>query len=114
MSRPIIWPSGAKSMPCSKNSWAMGPTLSERFGLSAEECIGYFGGISFRFREFLPLARGVSLRVDILTVYDPDQMQPADWVDRSIPEVEPFAKYLYKFKDSSCKQNALVALVKIP
>jgi hypothetical protein len=87
--------------------------LAERVGLSAEECIGYFGGVSFRFREFLPLARGVSLRVDILAIYDPDQMQPADWVDRSIPEVGHFAKYLYKFKDSSCKQDALVALVKI-
>ena len=59
--------------------------LAERVGLSAEECIGYFGGISFRFREFLPLARGVSLRVDILTIYDPGRMQSANWVDRSIP-----------------------------
>ncbi|NKB66767.1 MAG: hypothetical protein GKR89_06890 [Candidatus Latescibacteria bacterium] len=87
--------------------------LAERVGLPAEECAGYFGALSYHFRESLPLARGVSLRADILTIYDPEQMQQAEWVDPSIPEVGHFAQHLYKFKEPERKQQALVALVKI-
>ena len=88
--------------------------LAEKLGVAVEECVGYFAGISYRFRDFILLARGVSLRVDLLTVYRPDLMAPAVRVDDTLgKDVGPLADYLFKFKDPGRKTEALAAAVKI-
>jgi hypothetical protein len=46
-------------------------------------------------------------------IYYSSKMQLAEWVDESKPDISPYDKYLYKFKDPNCKQEALAALVKI-
>ena len=72
-----------------------------------------YGNIVYHFYEHIPLDRQVVLRADIVMIYYASQMQRAEWVDQSKREVGHLAQYLYKFKDSSRKQDALAALVKI-
>ena len=78
--------------------WEAGDAqLAEKIGVAAADCVGYFAGISFRFRDFILLARGVSLRVD----------------DTLGKDVGDLADYLFKFKNPGRKAEALAAVVKI-
>ncbi len=87
--------------------------LAEHVGLQPQDCSGYFAGVCYRFRELIPVVRGISLRVDLLTLYDPHQFEPAEYVDQTIAPVGQLARYLHRFRHPSSKQEAVTAIVKI-
>ncbi len=78
-----------------------------------DEFPSMFGDIVYHFYEHVPIDRNVVLRVDILMIYYSSKVQLAEWVDKSKPEVIPYDKYLYKFKDPPRKHDALASIVKI-
>lgn len=54
------------------------------------------------------------LRIDLLLIYDINQLIQAKKEDKDKPSVDPrFEQYLWRFKDPDCKQNALKGTIKI-
>jgi hypothetical protein len=73
-----------------------------------------FGDTIYDFYEHAPLDRGHSVRIDLLVLYDPDKMETAKLISPAGPRVRhELEKYLYKFRDPSNKQGALLGIVKI-
>lgn len=67
-----------------------------------------------RFYENTLIDRGYRLRIDLLVLYDPNQMLQAEKVDESRPGVAPhLEQYLWRFKDPKRKERALVGIIKI-
>lgn len=67
-----------------------------------------------RFYENVLLDRGYRLRIDLLVLYDPNQMIRAEKVDDTKPSVQPhLEEYLWRFKNPEHKEMALVGMVKI-
>ena len=83
------------------------------YGTEEDDYPSMFGDFIYNFYENMPIARNVVLRIDILMIYYSSKVQLAERVDPSKPDISPYDKYLYKFKDPSRKQDALAALVKI-
>ena len=83
------------------------------YGAKGDDYPSMFGDFIYNFYENAPIARNVVLRIDILMIYYSSKMQLAERADESKPDISPYDKYLYKFKDPSRKQDALAALVKI-
>lgn len=74
-----------------------------------------FGGIMKHFYEDAPTDRGYPLRIDLLLIYDRNQLVPADKLDPEKPRVRPrLESFLFRFKDPGKKGEALLGLVKIP
>ena len=67
-----------------------------------------------RFYENTLLDRGYRLRIDLIVLYDPKQMVQAEKVDHAKPSTQPhLERYLWRFKDSENKPNAVVGIIKI-
>lgn len=66
------------------------------------------------FYEGALLDRGYSVRLDILLIYDLDQLTQAQRVDETKPRIAPrLEPLLFRFKDPLAKYKALVGIVKI-
>ncbi len=67
-----------------------------------------------RFYENTLIDRGYRLRIDLLVLYDPNQLIKAEKVDSDKPSVAPhLEEYLWKFKTPEQKQRAIAGIVKI-
>lgn len=67
-----------------------------------------------RFYENTLIDRGYRLRLDLLVLYDPNQLIKAEKVDSDKPSVAShLEEYLWKFKSPEQKQMAVVGIVKI-
>jgi len=67
-----------------------------------------------RFYENTLFDRGYRLRIDLLILYDPNQMVKAEKVDSSKPSIDPhLEEYLWRFKDPDDKPKALKGIIKI-
>ncbi len=67
-----------------------------------------------RFYENTLLDRGYRLRIDLIVLYDPDQMVRAEKIDQTKPSVEPhLEEYLWRFKDPQNRPNAVKGIIKI-
>lgn len=83
------------------------------FGVETDTS-SFFGGVMKHFYEDAPGDRGHPLRIDLLLIYDKDQLLPADHPDPGRPRVRPrLESFLYRFKDPQHKRDALWGLVKI-
>jgi hypothetical protein len=73
-----------------------------------------FGEDVRRFYENALIDRGYRLRIDLLVLYDPDQMVKAEKVDETKPNVDAhLEEYLWRFKDQENKPAALAGVIKI-
>ena len=73
-----------------------------------------FGDTIYDFYENAPLDRGYPVRIDILTLYDPNTLKPAELIIPGATGVDPrLEKYLYKFRDRENKKEALFGIIKI-
>lgn len=71
-------------------------------------------GLIKLFYENVLLDRGYRLRIDLILLFDPEQMIQAEKVDHSKPSVRlELEQCLWRFKDSDHKQKALVGVIKI-
>lgn len=87
-------------------------TVTEQGQLLSSHCIGSVmaDGID-DFYSGPPVDRdGVPLRIDILMVYDWEQLEPIPIVYDDAPEAEPCA---FRFKEPHQKANALLGVIKI-
>lgn len=67
-----------------------------------------------RFYENALLDRGYRLRIDLIVLYDPEQMIKAEKIDPSHPSVgEHLEQYLWKFKQPEYKSMAIKGIIKI-
>jgi hypothetical protein len=67
-----------------------------------------------RFYENTLLDRGYRLRIDLLVLYDPQQLVKAGKTDFTKPSVEThLEQYLWRFKDPENKEGAVKGVVKI-
>lgn len=73
-----------------------------------------FGEIVHHFYEHTPLDRGHAVRIDLLLIYDPKKMVKARKINPKAQSVRrKLINFLYKFKDSKNKKDALLGIVKI-
>ena len=73
-----------------------------------------FGEDVRRFYENTLLDRGYRLRIDLIVLYNPDEMVQAEKIDHTKPGIEPhLEQYLWRFKDPDNKLKALVGIIKI-
>ena len=73
-----------------------------------------FGDTICDYYENAPLDRGYPVRIDILIIYDSDMLELAEPKIPGTTGLDPhLEKYLYKFKDRSSKNEALLGIVKI-
>ena len=82
-------------------------------GAEYDDYPSMFGDFAYNFYMNAPIARNVVLRIDLLMIFHAGQMQLAERVDESRPDVSPYDRFLYKFRDPLRKQAALAALMKI-
>jgi hypothetical protein len=74
----------------------------------------YGKGLIKLFYENVLLDRGYRLRIDLILLYDPQQMLTANKIELTKPGVSPdLEKYLWRFKDPNNKRQALVGLLKL-
>lgn len=67
-----------------------------------------------RFYENTLLDRGYRLRIDLIVLYDPQEMILAEKLDFNAQSVTPhLEQYLWRFKNSQNKTKALAGIVKI-
>ena len=67
-----------------------------------------------RFYENTLIDRGYRLRVDLLVLYNYDQLIRVEKVDETKPSVEPhLEEYLWKFKEPENKAKAVMGIVKV-
>lgn len=67
-----------------------------------------------RFYENTLLDRGYRLRIDLIVLYDPQEMVLAEKLDLNTQSVAPhLEQYLWRFKNSKNKTKALLGIVKI-
>jgi hypothetical protein len=67
-----------------------------------------------RFYENTLLDRGYRLRIDLIVFYDPNQMVQAQKIDVNRPSVAPhLEQYLWRFKNSDRKAEAVKGIIKI-
>lgn len=86
----------------------------------AESCVvgkTHFGkGVDIiqKFYENVLLDRGYRLRIDLLLVYDINQLDKAEKTDNEKSGVHPrLEPYLFRFKDRNHKQQVLIGIVKL-
>lgn len=73
-----------------------------------------FGDTIHAFYALTLYDRGYRVRIDLLTLYDADQLMLASKTDPTAPGVAPrLEQYLYRFKDRQNKQAALLGVVVI-
>jgi hypothetical protein len=73
-----------------------------------------FGDMVWHFYEHAPFDRGYSVRIDILTIYDPKKLVRAKKLGPKAQKVRKGLNiYLYKFKNPHNKRSALLGIVKI-
>lgn len=67
-----------------------------------------------KFYENTLFDRGYKLRIDLLLVYDLHQLVQAEKVEHDKPSIpEHLESYLFRFKNSKKKQEALLGVIKI-
>ena len=67
-----------------------------------------------KFYENVLLDRGYRLRIDVLLIYDLNQLARAGKIDQTNPGVHPrLEPYLFKFKDPEHKQRTLLGIIKL-
>ncbi len=73
-----------------------------------------FGDNIHDFYARAPFDRGYRVRIDLLTLYDPDHLELAPKTDPDAPGVSPhLEQYLYRCRDRERKPEALVGVVKV-
>ena len=71
-----------------------------------------FADIAYHFCEHAPLDRGHPVRIDLLIFYHGDQIERAEHVNSSAPRQRPGVEhYLFRFRDSGRKRDALAGVV---
>jgi hypothetical protein len=74
----------------------------------------FFGGVMKHFYKDAPSDREYPLRIDLLLIYDRDQLVRADRPDPGRPRVRyPLESFLFRFKNPDRKRGALLGIVKI-
>ncbi len=67
-----------------------------------------------RFYENTLLDRGYRLRIDLIVLYDPNQLVKAEKIDIDHPGTDPhLEEYLWRFKNPDNKPDAVIGMVKI-
>jgi len=67
-----------------------------------------------KFYENAPLDRGYALRIDLLLIYDLEQLVQAEKVELDKPGTHPrLEPYLFRFKNPDRKPEALLGVIKI-
>jgi len=67
-----------------------------------------------RFYENTLSDRGYRLRIDLLVLYDPEQLVQAEKVDHTKPSTQPhLEQYLWRFKNPENKSEAVTGIIKI-
>jgi hypothetical protein len=67
-----------------------------------------------RFYENTLIDRGYRIRIDLIVLYNPNQLIKAEKVDLDKPSVSShLEEYLWKFKNPNEKQSAVAGIVKI-
>ncbi len=67
-----------------------------------------------RFYKNTLLDRGYRLRIDLIVIYNPEQMVQAEKLDHTKPGTEShLEQYLWRFKDQENKPKAVVGIIKI-
>jgi len=90
------------------------PDIQASFGVVGKDLSGEGADIIKKFYENAPLDRGYSLRIDILVIYDLNQLVRAEKMDKDKPGVHPrLEPYLFRFKDPEHKPRALLGIIKI-
>ena len=73
-----------------------------------------FGEDVRRFYENTLIDRGYRVRVDLIVLYDPDQLVKAEKVDHTKSSVAPhLEEYLWRFKNAENKAVAVKGIIKI-
>jgi len=73
-----------------------------------------FGDVIWHFYERASLDRGYAVRIDLLLVYDPKQLEKARKFHPKARSVRRgLNNYLYKFKRPKNKKDALLGIIKI-
>lgn len=73
-----------------------------------------FGEDIRRFYENTLIDRGYRLRIDLIVIYNPEQMVQAEKLDHTKPSTEShLEQYLWRFKDPENKPKAVVGIIKI-
>lgn len=84
------------------------------FGTVGKNLKGEGADIIQKFYENVLLDRGYRLRIDLLLIYDLNQLDKAEKIDAGKMGVHPrLEPYLFKFKDPENKQRALIGIMKI-
>jgi hypothetical protein len=79
-----------------------------------DELPGLFAETVYNFYEHTPLDRGYAVRIDLLLIYDLNQLVSASRVNAKDTNIKPgLENYLYKFKHSDDKKSALLGIVQI-
>ncbi len=88
--------------------------LQAGFGTVGKDLAGEGADIIQKFYENALLDRGYRLRIDLLVVYDLNQLTKAEKVDLSKPGVHPrLEPYLFRFKDPEHRPEALLGIIKL-
>ena len=88
--------------------------LQAGFGTVGTDLQGEGADIIQKFYENALLDRGYRLRIDLLVIYDLNQLIRAEKEDLSKPGVHPrLEPFLFRFKDPEHKLQALLGIIKL-
>lgn len=74
----------------------------------------FFAGVMKHFFRDAPSDRGYPLRIDLLLIYDRDQLVKAGRPDPGRPRLRyPLESFLFRFKNPERRRDALLGVVKI-
>lgn len=84
------------------------------FCIIGKNHFGECADIIQKFYENVLLDRGYRLRIDVLLIYDLNQLMQAKKIDETKSGVHPrLEPYMFKFKNQEHKQNALLGIIKL-
>lgn len=90
------------------------PDFQAGFCTIGKNHFGEGADIIKKFYENVLLDRGFRLRIDLLLIYDLQQLVQAEKVDQNKPSIPSHLEpYLFRFKDPQHKPKALFGIIKI-
>jgi len=79
-----------------------------------KNCAGEGADMIKKFYENVLLDRGYRLRIDLLLIYDLNQLVRAEKIDKEKPDVDArLEPYLFRFKNPENKKESLIGIIKI-